>query len=318
MKKIFMNFFKNALLVLSIGLPLCAHALVDYTESPRSQAGAAPASNSTSSENVIRRTRPSNNQAGGSGMFRLGSQFESVRVQTDEGEEKVDFMKFQAQFMTQYDVFLDVRYWMTPSSALDILGHEGEQSSTHQGNARTVLGFNWMNFGGGPTAGNVDLYGGASIRASESSAFGASRTDMVLGVMTSKRFHSLALGLGYELVRTGNPGKDAELSIGDIQKFHASLGWRVSPDIQMMLEGATYRIGSSEQTERTFYLQESQTFASVTPSMVLRLSHLMRLRLGATFQTNKVDDPKEMVRARLWDIDGLYGNRLFAGLSFSL
>lgn len=307
--------------------PISSQALVDYTNPPSSSPNVSANNPSSSSSQVVQRRAPLNSSSRGQ-MFRLSTQFDSLSIKYDQVDEsgsefnsvkeKVDFLKVRGQFMTAYDVFLDVSYWMSPSEAIDPMDHRGEDSSLYHGNAKFLLGFNWLEFGPAQTSANIDLFAGMSIKASDSSAYGASRNDYHLGVLTSKRFYSFALGLGYEYRMTGNPNKIEELAIGDIQKFYATFAWHVSSEIQMILEGATYRIGNSDQSDRDFFLEESQSFASVTPSMNLRLSDSTRLRLGATFQTNKVEDSSEMLRARLWDIDGLYGNRLFAGLQFGI
>lgn len=287
------------------------HALVDYSE-PEFR---------NSSPQVIQREAPrraSGNRGTSQATFRLGTQYDSLTIKSDGQKDKVGILKFNGQFHTSYDVFMDVRYWMSPSTPLEQLGHQGEESSWHQGNPRVALGFNWIDFGQGPTDGNIDLYGGGYFAASSSSAFGASRNDTFFGVVTSKRFYSFALSLGYEMRMTGTAKKSEELAIGNIQKLHASLAWRTSPDFQLILEGASYNIGAYGGDDRPLFLSESQSFAQVNPSILLRLSHSAGLRLGAIFQTNKVDDLNEMIQARLWDIDGLYGNQIYTALHFGI
>lgn len=303
---------------------ITCYALVDYTE--RTNSSRSSVSNTTqnnpvsSSPNIIQRSAPRNTQRNAfSPSLRFGTQYETIKINTNEmNNESVDFLRVHTQIVTSYDVFFDFRYWISPSEKLEELGHQGREGQFYQGNPRIIMGLNWVDFGSGPTSGNIDLYGGLSMKATDSSAFGHSRNDIIVGVLTSKRFYNFALGIGYEFIKTGGPSKSEELGIGNIQKLYSHLAWRVRPDIRMMLEGATYRINNGDQASRAYSLSETQTFSSLTPSLLLRLSPIIDLRLGATFQTNKVDDVTDMVRARLWDIQGLYGNRLFTGLKFSI
>lgn len=290
------------------------HALVDYT--PPAERSAAPA------PNVIQRQAPRQARSSGptSYSFRLGTQFDSLKVNTEERSDKFSFLRVNAQMLTSYDLFLDVSYWGSSSEAIPLLtgSSEVESKSFHHGNPKVLLGLNWIEFGQGPSAGGLDLYAGSSVRAPKSSDFGSSRNDMIVGVLTSKRFHAVALGLGYQVTLTGTPNKEEELAIGNIHRLTASVGFRPNPETQFILEGSTYRIGESEKADRMLNLREVESFSTITPSFLINIGPALSLRLGATFRTNRPSQSDSLLQARLFDMPGLFGNVLFFGLGMGI
>ena len=142
--------------------------------------------------------------------------------------------------------------------------------------------------------------------------------DKVVGIQTSKRFHELALELGYELRLTGTPGREEDLSIGNINKFSATVGWMVSPDIQFAVEGSSYKVSSDSDLARKNRLSQDTTFSSLAPQLGLGITPMIQLIMGGNFRVDRADNQDDLIGAKLWDLEGVYGNSLFVKLNASL
>ncbi|MCR9204934.1 MAG: hypothetical protein NXH75_10170, partial [Halobacteriovoraceae bacterium] len=183
------------------------------------------------------------------------------------------------------------------------------------GNPEVILGFNWLQFGKKADLATVDLFGGLSFGQKDSD-FATERTDKIVGISTAKRFHTLAVGLGYEYRMTGT-GSENEMRIGNISKLSASLGWVVSKDIRFLVEGSTFKIGRGNDEFANFILDEDISFSSVKPQLQLKIGPMIDLTLGAQFRTRRLKQGA-LTSARLWGLDAAYGNSVFSGLSFSI
>lgn len=297
--------------MISALLPFYADALVDYSEqgttAPAPQARNTPA---VAPAGMVRREAP-RAQNNGPASFQLSSGYETLDLSLHNESAKVGFMKFNAHFQTNYDIFMAASFWRASTTSALLT----ESSDAQNGNPTAILGFNWLRFGAAHEMASIDLFGGGSFKGN--SEFASSRSDTIAGVETSKRFYDFFLGLGYEIRLTGTPENENEMNIGNIQKLSASIGWRATPDIQFIIEGASYSIKAGDQN-KNFTLSEKESFASVTPKLGLFLRPLFQVELGARFQTKEPNSQSSLVQARLWDLSGAYGNSMFASLNFSL
>lgn len=309
---------KHALLLLFLVLPLTATALVDYSEETPSQAinenrknAVSKLSSMRSSSSISNKTEkrsPRNESAD----FSIRGGYQSLGVKTSQGEGKLTMFKSDLHFQTAYDLFLSASHYYATSDS-KVLNGDG---NTHSGNPTVKLGLNWIKIGGTGTEAGVDLYGGAMIKGA--SLYASSRTDKIVGIETSKRFYDFALGLGYEFRLTGTPSKIEEVAIGNISRLSAAFGWVVSSDIRFLLEGASYTISPYKDELREARLDHRVSFSSVSPQVHLGLASIVELLLGARFQTKTKGVDDQVVGARLWDLEGLYGNAIFTGLNISM
>lgn len=293
-----------------------AYALVDYSEEESFKpqvSGASSVSNAAPTARSVTKPTPKSKGSGMSSLgFNLGTSYGTQDVELQGKNGKVDTMGFELQVQTRYNVFLSASYFQAKSSSQDLVT---QNTGFQSGNPEVLLGFNWLQFGKKSELATIDLYGGLAFGQTDSE-FATERTDKVVGVTTAKRFHNFALGLGYEYRMTGTGAED-ELRIGNISKLSASLGWVVSRDIRFLVEGSTYSIGESNDNNAPNRLEEKVNFSTVKPQLQLKLSPLVDLTLGARFRSRRLREGT-LVGARLWNLDGAYGNGVFTGLSISI
>lgn len=303
-------------IILGLATSFNSHGLVDYSE-PETMAPSAPRARTKSApKNISKRSAPRGASSGPSytpsGMFDLGMAYKSIDVKSEETYGKVNVMEVKGHMATNFNIFLDFKYWQASSDIESLTSVSGSQ----EGNPEVLLGFNWLQFGGGEDGTSVDLLFGG--RFSSSSDLASSRTDKIFGIESVKRFFTFALGLGYRLYMTGAPEDEEEVDIGNIQKLYATFGWMVSHDISFEIEGAVYNIGNSNSTTRANILESKESFGTISPKLNLRLGSMVGLGLGATFRTDKVTDTEKLIGARLWDMSGVYGSSIQAGLDISI
>lgn len=307
--KIFSTLF---LFILSIK----SFALVDYGESalkePPATSGAPGGKTISRQSAPVQKSSPSG-QGGPSGLFNFSSEYESLNVGQEFGDGKISFYKFQTHFQTPYDLFLDASFWLADSSSSNITS----TSKTETGNPLIKIGFNWLRIGDASNLAMINILAGGSFK-SGNGQIASTRTDQIFGVETSKRFVNLVLGIGYELRVVGDPELEEEQSIGNIQTILASIGWRATSDISFALEGATVKIGNALKDERANKLMNDLSFGYASPKMLLGISPLIELELGALFRTKRLRSTDQLIKARLWDLKGAYGNSLFTGLNIAI
>jgi len=303
------------LIILGLLGSFSAHGLVDYSESESVAPSKSPRPKA-SPRKVSKASKPRSSSAGPSytpsGMFDLGMTYKSIDVKADETVGKVNVMEVNGHMATNFNIFLDFKYWQASTDIEELTSDSGSQ----EGNPEVLLGFNWLQFGGGEDGTSVDLLFGG--RFSSSSELASSRTDKIFGIESIKRFYTFALGLGYRLYMTGTPEDEEEVDIGNIQKLYATFGWMVSHDISFEIEGAVFNIGNSNSVTRANILETKESFGTISPTLNLRLGPMVGLGLGATFRTDKVSDTEKLVGARLWDMSGVYGSSIHAGLDISI
>lgn len=308
------NFLKVSV-ILSLSLSH-VFALVDYTEEESFRPQKSGASSVSKKAPVSRSvTKPKSKASSGKGLnlgINMGVSYATQDVELAGQTGKVDTMAIEAHVQTRYNIFMALSHYQAKSSDDGLVE---DSTSFQQGNSEVLLGFNWLQFGKSSELVTVDLYGGVSLGRANSD-FATERTDRIVGVSTAKRFYNFALGLGYEYRMTGDGGED-EMAIGNIGKLQASLGWVVSSDIRFLIEGSTYSIDASDNPSASNRLQEKIDFSTITPQLQLKLSPLVDLSLGARFRTRRLKS-SQLTAARLWSLEGPYGNSVFAGLSVNI
>lgn len=162
--------------------------------------------------------------------------------------------------------------------------------SSQAGNPEALLGFNWFRSGGDADLTKVDIYGGYSFKANNS-LFGSSRNDQIFGLHTSKRLLDFAIGFGGEYRKTGTPSKADDLSIGDVTKLEASLGWAATNDIRFSMEASMIKVKAADLGLQNG-LKNTLDFSTLSPKMHLGLSSYVELEFGAVFRTRKTTSEK--------------------------
>ena len=288
-------------------------ALVDYTESssfkPKNSGArrvkeAPPQRRSTTT--VSQESRSSSSR---SGFFKAGLSYQNDEVKLGEASGNASRVGIETHFETPYNIFLDARY-----SQAKLSNELSEDSDFQTGNPELLLGFNWLEFGNPMEAAHIDFLAGLSFGQNDSD-FATQRTDKIVGISTAKRFYNFALGLGYQMILTGD-SDETELSIGNISKLTASLGWVVSSDIRFLVEANSYSIGRS--TEDTSYkLDEKVKVSVISPQIILGISPTVDLTLGAHLSSRRLQE-EQLLGAKLWNINGLYGNSLYVNMGINL
>lgn len=302
--------FTTSLLFLSFS----SYALVDYSDASSSP---PPKKRKRAPKKISAKSAPSSGSARSSGSgfsfgkFYVTSKYGATTVKDANQEGKVNLGNIRMHMQTQHNFYVDADLWFA-SSDDDRYATTG---NTQKGNPKVKLGFNWLKLGSGEDMSVVNFVAGMSF--SSDSDFAASRSDKFFGLETSKRFYDFVLGLGYEMRLTGSPEKSTELDIGNMQSFTAMLGWRATPDIRFTVEGSSHKVRSGSESA-AYALREDVSFGQITPRVHLGVSPKVELEMGATYRTKKVQDVSEFVDAKLWDVQGAYGNSIFAGLNISV
>ncbi len=294
-------------------------ALVDYTESSSftpKNSGARRAEKATpapaarvSSQIEAPRTRSAR-----SGFFSAGLFYENDDIEVGDVSGTVSKMGVNTHFETPYNIYLDAKYYQAKLSKGKSDSFNSEKTSFQSGNPEVMIGFNWLEFGQAMDAAHIDLLAGLSF-GQNNSAFATQRTDKIVGVATAKRFYDFALGLGYKMILTGD-SDESELAIGNISQLSASLGWVVSQDIRFLVEANSYSIGRSTK-ETAVKLDDKVKVSVVSPQLILGISPLVDLTLGAHLSSRRLQQ-ENLLGAKLWNIDGLYGNSLYVKMGFNL
>lgn len=307
--------------LLALNLTLNSYALVDYSETESSSSPTANRARPAraAAAPIIKRNAPTRSTNSGasifSGDFELEALYDHQSLSVDDASGSFQKLSLVGHFQTQYNLYMDFSYWAATSELRNSDGVD-QSLENEKGRLKFILGFNWLRFGKAQEMATVDIYGGAFFKGSGGVA--STRTDKVVGIETSKRFHNFALALGYEYHLTGTPTAQSESSIGNIGIFKSSLGWMVSNDISFTLEGGMVSIAKDETTDRLNSISEETKFSYVKPTAILGLSPNVALEMGAVFRTRRAPNSNELVSARLWNIPGAYGNSLFAGLKLSI
>ena len=188
-----MKKFKWALLSLTVTFSGILSAMVDYSSFSKRGPERAPAVKSKKElgRGIVRRPRPRHSRIRGD--FSLG-------MENVQGGARQNFWIVESSLQTPWDFFVTGRY------------RHGEIGDGKRGNAKFLLGFNWLSFGRVGSQVSVDIFGGIAPGVSHSN-FGTSRTDKFLGLKTRKEFYRLALEMGFQHHLTGEP-ESGEIAVG--------------------------------------------------------------------------------------------------------
>ena len=308
--------------LLSLTLSLNSYALVDYSDSESSSTAPRAVSKprpTTAASSIVQRSAPRKSSGSGAsifgGDFELEALYENQSISFDDASGNFQKLTLAGHFQTNYNLYIDFGYWAATSELRNSAGVD-ESLENEKGRLKFILGFNWLRFGKSEEMATVDIYGGGYLKGSGGVA--STRTDKVVGIETSKRFHNFALALGYEYHLTGTPSAESESSIGNIGILKTSLGWMVSNDISFTLEGGMVSIKADTNVDRVNRIEEASKFSYIKPSLILGLAPSVGLEMGGVFRTRRAHNIDSLVSSRLWNIPGAYGNSLFAGLKFSI
>lgn len=246
-------------------------------------------------------------------MFNVGLAYENLNVKQEGMEGSVGLVRMGGQFQMPINIFLDFSYYGGKTESKEL----SKENSFQKGNAKFIVGFNWLKVGNFEDQMRIDIYGGFSA-AEKRSALGSSRNDKVFGLRTSKNFYTVMLGLIGEINLTGSPDNKEETSIGNITKLGGAVGWVVSNDIRFEAEYNNYFIKSSDDDDSPNNLANDVSFGVVSPRILLRFFGGVDFSLGTHFQTKKKLDTRPLLKAKLYDIPGVYGNSVSLGLNFSM
>ena len=297
-------------LALLFGLLLSSQSgfcLIDYT--PEDEAAPVPSNKSV--KKIVR-------GSGSSGKNRptvieFATRYDSIDINTNNGATNggVDLVKGHLLIESPQRFFISGSYWQ--ASSPDMYATQSSQA----GNPEALLGFNWFRSGGDADLTKVDIYGGYSFKANNS-LFGSSRNDQIFGLHTSKRLLDFAIGFGGEYRKTGTPSKANDLSIGDVTKLEASLGWAATSDIRFSMEASMIKVKAAGLGLQNG-LKNNLDFSTLSPKMHLGLSSFVELEFGAVFRTRKTTSEKtqDLMDAKLMNYAGAYGNSMFVGLNIS-
>ena len=310
---------KNLLLILFLlFLNRKAFSLVDYTDDdqrsfkPRKARAAAPARKSVKSV-AAPQARSKGSSSSVLSMMDFSTEYKSTGLDLNTGRATVSTLAFNGHIKTPYNLFIDFSYGMH-SSDNDYLAHTGQYQS---GNPEISIGLNWLTFGSRADLTTIDFIAGYRF-AEEDSSFATSRDDKIIALETTKRFHSFVLGLGYKVDLTGAPSIESEQDIGNISRVYAKLGLEVSADIKFLVEAQKVTISENSISTHSLALQEDKSFGIISPSLILGLTPMINMRLGGVFRTKRLENIDALTSARLYTVDGIYGNSLVAGLNINL
>jgi hypothetical protein len=307
---------KKIIPLITLITSLNTHALVDYTDSSDYSAPAVK-TRAKSVKRVSKRAAPRKRQSSGARFLELkttymSQNFDVVNTEGQNIEEKVSTIQLDGRIDTAYDVYLE---FSLPMHSGRIETNQ-QETSFQKGNPKVLLGLNWLQFGAAQTALGLDIYGGAVF--SSDSEFASKRTDKIVGLNTSKRFFDFGFGLNYELALTGSSDDSLEQDIGTIQQLKAQLGWMVSSDIRFVVTANTVKIAKSNDEGRVNKLEKDIKYAYIKPEVILALSPNIDFHMMATFQSRRAKNELISTSAKLWNLEGFYGNSLAAALNLSI
>ena len=259
---------------------------------------------STSSDSSSKATKR------GFGSWTFEGSIESIDVESFSKDDNASFYKMNLYYRPQSDLYIKLGYYFGFADSLNL-----NENQSRKGNLDLRVVANWLSWSNGSFNSKLDLFGGVSLKESNSN-FGASRTDKMIGFETSRNFSNLIFSLGHEYHMTGKPKNQGELAIGDIRKYYGVLGWKVTPDINFAVEAVHYKISPTSKSYDS--LKNKVSSGHLSPWLFLNLSKKFDFILGAVFRTNKIRQEEELRRARLWSHQGLYGNSIFTKINLNI
>ena len=301
MKKIFCIF----ILVFS-SLKVLIAAPVDYSEEVKEKKktkkkGKKPSQLSP----VVRRPETS---LRGSWVFETS--LETIDVDSFSPQEKTSLYKLNVYYKPRPDFYFKVSQFYGASNDINLNG-----AFSKKGNLEVRLVANWLRWSNGEYDTKLDIFGGVSIKERNSN-FASSRNDKIVGFETARNFSNFIFSLGHELRLTSTPKDKAEMAIGDIRKYYAIFGWKVTSDINFAVEAVQHNIRPSNN--EGLALKDKVVSGYLSPWLFLNLSARYDIIMGGVFRTNRIKNREELIKARLWSFQGLYGNSIFAKINVNI
>ncbi len=245
-------------------------------------------------------------------VFNIYTTYETLKIKNESSTSKVNIINLVARLDTIYSVFLESSYHLYSTNNDSITS----SSKYQNGNLKALVGFNWLNLGPKFRETMLDLYAG-SIIGNTNSDYSTSRNDSFVGVETRKNFFRVVVGLGYEARFVGSAKNNSEMKIGNIFKSSAFLGWAVSNDIKIQIEGVNVKIQQSDNSISPA-LNQDISFNYLSPRLFLGIISNCDLTIGATYGFGGQIDPGILSQARLWDLNYGMGNSVYAGINVSM
>jgi len=314
------------ILVFFFGYCLNAMALMDYADEeeyhPKSSgaveissksSSATPLSSHAAAPHSTSKVSRSSHAYSPSGIANFSSSYESQTFKHDNSESKLKHYHFEGRLQTPWDVFLSANYRMTSSSDASLT----DSSSSQKGNPEFKLGFNWLDFGSGANRTTVTLLVGAVLGQSGSD-FAHTHTDKIIGIETGKRFGAISMGVGHRVRFVSSPKVESERATGTIQTTEAAVQCELTDDISFGVLGRYISIRDEAKEAREKKLLETVNYGVVTPKLTLRISSMVDVELGGNFLTRQVKEENLLIDAKLFDLPGIYGNSIEAGLTIRI
>jgi hypothetical protein len=257
-------------------------------------------------------------KGGGEHFFRFNTTYDSLRFGSGMGDasgSRVGLYRMQLGLETPYNIFINGETYFAQSES-KALNPTDKPDKFWQGNSLAILGFNWLALGEAHERVKIDLYGGMQFPLGNSS-FASTRTDYVAGMSTTKTFYNFALGLEAEIRMMGAPKSEQELAVGNLTQLALGLGWLISSDIRLEVEGQYVRMSAYSKDERINRLKKDVTYSGITSRLFLGITSGVEWLLGGSFQGKKLAD-SNIASARLYNMKNIYGNSLFTGLQITL
>ena len=274
-----------------------ASALVDYTDAASDEEPPAVS--------VVSAVAKS--EAGSLGSWVLAMGYRQMEANLGSTDAKAGIWDVAGRF-ERGNLYMDVGHWT---------GSAGGEGGS-KGNTTAVLGMKWLQQT--DTGAGLDILVGSTF-GTKGSELAASRSDKHVGMVTTKRFGPAVLGLGYTLTMTGAPRSSEEMAVGNIRKAHALLGLPLGGKMNILFEAGAYRIAASpsgDMAASVLRLKEKVSFGYLSPKILFALGNsAFRLHLGGIFRTKRLKDDN-LLSARLWELEGSYGNSVFGGLDVFL
>lgn len=309
---------KNLLLILFlIFVSREAFSLVDYSEDtsgfkPKA-VPSAPRQKTNAPTSTIEAPKMASKKSSGPSMMEFSTQYKSQSIGLSTGDVGVSTFNFNGHIQTPYNFYLDLSYDIHSTDSLAL----SESASYQEGNPELKIGLNWLTFGTQADMTTVDFIFGYRAGMDESN-MASTRDDKIVALETTKRFHQFVVGLGYQIDMTGAPSSSEERDIGNISKLYANLGVEVSHDIRFLLSAQQVKIASNADSTHSLMLSEDQSYAAITPRLILGIAPYVNLHLGGVFRTKRLKDIDTLTSTRLYNLDGALGNSLITGLDISL
>ena len=117
---------------------------------------------------------------------------------------------------------------------------------------------------------------------------------------------------------TGAPNNILEKDIGNITRIYTRLGVEVSADIRFLIEADQIKVAGNSNSSHSLILNRDLSYGIISPKLILGLSPFVNMELGGTFRTKRLENIDSLTSAKLYHLDGVYGNSLVVGLNINL